>query len=142
MIFEDETEVLRTWFNSTDNESRLLAEWHSMSLKEAMKEKPEESEVPVFRSFVDKLMSLKYQLHEDYHTDRYLRESLLTAVDIQNISDSLNDIVPRNSQQLVNRVENTLSGNGDRHQTHLQVYKYIMEDLRNESMMTSKPRTE
>ena len=108
--FEDGIELLRTWFNSSDKESRILAEWHSLSLTTAIREKPEESEVTIFRSFVDKLMSLQYQLHEDYHTDRYLRDRLMTAVDIPSINESLKDRVPRNAQQLVNRVANRLSG--------------------------------
>lgn len=110
LTFDDGVELLRTWFNSSDKESRLLAEWHSMKLTDAMRETPDAPEVQVFREFVDKLMSLQHQLHEDYHTDRYLRDRLMTAIDIPNISDSLKDRVPRNAHQLVNRVANRLSG--------------------------------
>ena len=87
----------------------MLSEWHSMSLSEAIRDNPDESEVSTFRSFVDKLMSLQHQLHKDYHTDRYLRDRLMTAVDIKEINDSLKDRVPRNAHQLFNRVANRLS---------------------------------
>lgn len=54
-------------------------------------------------------MSTQKQLENCYHGDRYLRDQLMTAIDITSVQDSLKDRVPRGAQQLVNRVANRLS---------------------------------
>lgn len=53
-------------------------------------------------------MSLQKQLDTPYHKDRFLRDRLLTAVDIPNILTTLRDRMPRTSQQAVNRIANQL----------------------------------
>lgn len=106
--FEEVFNLLRTRFNYTDKESRLLAEWHDMTFKNAMQKIQDGSEITVFRSFGSNLTSLQYQLHENYHTDWYLRDQLMTYIDIPNIRDTLKDRVPRTSHQIVRRVASTL----------------------------------
>ena len=106
--FDDAMKTLREWYNSDDKKSRILSKWQSMTLSKAMSNAPEESEVTVFRQFVSKLMSLQHQLDPTYHSDNFLRDRLLTAVDIPAIQATLRDRMPRTSQQAVNRVANQL----------------------------------
>lgn len=74
-----------------------------------MGEKPDDYEITVFRSFVAKLISLQKQRDESYNGDRYIRDRLLTAVDMPLIRDSLRDRVPSTSQKLISSVANRLS---------------------------------
>lgn len=101
--------ILRKWYNSDDRKARILTKWQSMTLLDAMAEDPTESEVTVFRNFVAKLMSLQNQLDITYHTDQFLRDRLLTSVNIPAIQSSLRDRLPRTSQQAINRIANQLS---------------------------------
>lgn len=80
-----------------------------MTLTKSMAEKPSELEVYVFRSFVERLMSFYKQLDHSYHTDGFLCDRHLTAVDIPAIHTTLCDRMPRSSQQAVQRVANQLS---------------------------------
>lgn len=108
-------------FNSTDKESRardissLSIEWNLMSRSEAVKGNPDESEVSYSERFIDKFRSLQYQLHKEYRTERYLRDRLMTEVDInelKEIKDSIMNRIPRNAaHQIENRVANRLPGN-------------------------------
>lgn len=86
-----------------------LGGMEKMSLSEAISEKPEESEVAIFQNFAAKMMGLQHQLHEDYHTDRSLRDCLMKALDLPLIRDALRERVPRTSQKLINRVAGRLS---------------------------------
>lgn len=54
-------------------------------------------------------MAIQKQLDQRYHCDRYLRYSLLTAIDIENIAYSLKGRIHRNSKILINKVENRVS---------------------------------
>ena len=101
--------MLRKWYNSDDRKARILTKWQSMKLSEAMNEDPGESEATVFRKFTAALMSLQNQLDVTYHEDKFLRDRLLTAVDIPSIQSSLRDRLPRTSQQAINRVAIQLS---------------------------------
>lgn len=107
--YEEATQTLRSWYNSDDRKARILTKWQSMLLTEAMAEEPDESEVTIFRKFVAKLTSLQNQLDPTYQTDQFLRDRLLTAVDIPSIQSTLRDRLPRTSQQTINRVANQLS---------------------------------
>lgn len=51
--------------------------------------KPNESEIVVFRIFVARLKSSQNQLDDSYHWCKYLLGRLLNAVDISVIQDSL-----------------------------------------------------
>lgn len=59
--------------------------------------------------FTAQMMQLQKQLDIPYHEDSFLRDQLLTAVDIPGIQTSLRDRIPRTSEQAVNRIENRLS---------------------------------
>ena len=107
--FDNAISMLRKWYNSDDRKARILTKWQSMKLSEAMNEDPKESEATVFRNFTASLMSLQNQLDDTYHDDKFLRDRLLTAVDIPSIQSSLRDRLPRTSQQAINRVAIQLS---------------------------------
>lgn len=74
-----------------------------------MNRSPKESEVTVFRTFLAELMSLQHQLEESYHADKFLRDRLLTTVNISHIQASLRDRLPQKIQKAINRVEIQLS---------------------------------
>lgn len=80
-----------------------------MTLLKAMSDSPEELEVCVFRRFVAVLTSLQKQLDITYHDEKFLRDRLLTAVDIASIQTTLRDRMTMNSRDAVNRVANQLS---------------------------------
>lgn len=109
VTYENGAEMLRSWYNSREKQNRLLTEWREMKLSEAMEEKPDESEVAVYRDFIARLMSIQDQLDESYQGDKFLRDQLLASVDIPKVQGSLRDKIPRSSQQLINRVANHLS---------------------------------
>lgn len=106
--FDSATSLLRKWYNSDEKKARILTEWQSMTLSNYMAKSPKESEVSVFRTFVAKLMSLQKQLDPSYHDDSFLRDRLLTAVDLPAVQVTLRDRMPRSSQQAVNRIANQL----------------------------------
>lgn len=81
--------LLREWYNSDDQKSRILSKWKSMTLTDALCEEPEKSEAEVFRKFVAKLMTLQNQLDTIYHTDQYLHDRLMTAINIPSIQSAI-----------------------------------------------------
>lgn len=107
--YDEAMNLLRKWYNSEDKKARILSKWQGMSLTKAMTDEPEESEVEIFRKFVAKMISLQKQLDDVYHADHFLRDRLLTAVDIPKIQLTLRDRMPRNSQNAIQRVANQLS---------------------------------
>lgn len=80
-----------------------------MKLTKDMRAKKNESEITAFLSFTARIMSVQKQLDTPCHGDRYLRDSLLTAVDVPKIMESLKERMPRSSQKLINRVSNRFS---------------------------------
>lgn len=62
-------------------------EWKRVSLYTEIRKSPNQSEVEVFNSFVAKLSGPQKQLDKYYQQDRYLRDHLLTAIDIASIQD-------------------------------------------------------
>lgn len=74
-----------------------------------MSDRPDSSEVSVFRPFVSKLMSLQKKLDLQNHTDSFLRDRILTAVDLPAIQVAFRDRMLRTSQQAVSRISNQLS---------------------------------
>lgn len=103
--------LLRRRFNSSDKRSRILITWQCLRLTEEFARNPNESQTQVFLDFTAKLMQLQKQLDTPYHADRYLRDKLLTAVDVPHIQTSLRDRIPRTSEQAICRVMNRLSDN-------------------------------
>lgn len=66
-------------------------------------------EIDVFKDFTDDLMSTQQQLHNTYHTERQLRDRLLTAVDVPSLQEIIADRQPRTAHQLIEQVANSLS---------------------------------
>lgn len=95
--YEEAIILLKTWFNSRENQTRLLREWKGMRLTLSMESKPETLEMKVYKSFVGKVMSIQKQLDSSYHGYRYLRDQLMTAIDIPVVQYPLKDRVPRSS---------------------------------------------
>lgn len=67
--------------------SRKWAEWHGMSLNQAMENKPEDvhTKKDLFCTFTERVMSMPHQLQENYRTDRYLRDRLMSAIDVPDV---------------------------------------------------------
>lgn len=74
-----------------------------------MDKAPEQAEVDVFRTFVEKLTSIQQQLDSRYHCDHFLRDRLLTAVDLLTMQSALCDRIPRTAQKVINRMAAKLS---------------------------------
>lgn len=101
--------MLARCFISKEKNSRLSAECHTMSLTLIMEKSADESEVAVFGIFISRLMSLQHQLHNEYHSDRQVRDRLLNVLDIPTGRNLLRDRTLRPAHQLINRVANCLS---------------------------------
>lgn len=101
--YEEDISTLRAWYNSDFIKALILSKWHSMSLIEEMSEYPEKSDLKFFRKSVSNLMSLQYQLDITYRTDQFLRDRLLTSVNIPAIQSTLQDRLSGTSQQDINR---------------------------------------
>lgn len=80
--FEEAIDLLRSWYNRDDRKARMLTNWQSMTLSEAMEHEPNESEVTIFRKFTATLISLQEKLDSSYHSDTFFRNRILTAVNI------------------------------------------------------------
>lgn len=76
-LYEEGIDELRMWFSSTERQTRLLSEWNSMRLTDAMEQNPKKSEMETFKAFVDRATELQHQLHSSYHEDRQLRDRSL-----------------------------------------------------------------
>lgn len=76
-----------------------------------MRKRPEVSEVQVFNDFVAALTGIQNQLDHDYHHDRYLRDSCLTAIDIPSSQEPLRYLMPRDAQRVIQRTIRRLSDN-------------------------------
>lgn len=80
-----------------------------MRLTLEMESYPESSEITGSCLFVGKFMGIQKQLDTFYDGDRFLRDELMTAIDIPTVHDSLKYRIPRGAQQLLNSVPNNLS---------------------------------
>lgn len=78
-------------------------------------------------------MSLQNQLDPSYHTDQFLRDILLTAVDIPHIQASLRDRLPRASQQAIIRMAIKLSESNKSAESSM-VYEAKEDDEANYSL--------
>lgn len=99
--FKAATNILRSWYNSDDRRSRILGRWQDMRLAISLGRDPDEFQVTVFRKFVVDLISLQKQLDTYYHDDHFLRDRLLTSIDIPLVQAAFKDRLPRNSQQAI-----------------------------------------
>lgn len=126
--FEQGMELLRSWYNSADKQGRLLTEWHGMSLTWSMEDRPDESQKTGFRSFAAHLVSLQNKLEKGYHTDRYLRDRLMSAVDIPEMQNALRDGVTPTSHPIINRVANRMSTRKGSHRNEAHIARQEEED--------------
>lgn len=109
--YDQAFQYLRDWYNWSGKHTRILIKWQLMTLSKSMTESPTQSEEEVFRNFVAKIMSLQMQLNSKYHMYTFLRDRLLTAVDISAIQIALRDRLSRTSNQDVNRLADQLAHN-------------------------------
>lgn len=107
--YQEALDELRSWFSSAERQTRLLREWNTMRLTEALSRADGKSEQDVFREFVDRATAIQQQLHVSYHDDRQLRDMLQISVDIPDIQQALADRQPRTTHQLVERVATRLA---------------------------------
>ena len=107
--YQEVIEDFRNWYTSEEQRSRLLLLWQKPSLTDAMRQDPERSELEVFRKLVDKLTSIQRQLHPSYREDRFLRDQLIIAADINQLSNSLREKIPKSAQEAINRIASQLS---------------------------------
>lgn len=73
-----------------------------------MEESPDLLKVAVLSTFVAKLMAMQLQLDPQYQSATFLRDRLITAVDIPLLQTALRDRFIRKSKQAVNLVANQL----------------------------------
>lgn len=99
--YENEKALLQSRYNIADKKSRVLLEWKGMSLTNGMRKRAEASEVQLFNDFVAALTRLQKQLDHDYHHYRYLRDRLVTDIDIHSIQEPLRDRMPRDTQRVI-----------------------------------------
>lgn len=107
--FSKDMKILCSWYKWNDHKSRILIKWQSMNITNAISNELEESEISLFRKFVTKFRALQNSLDNNYHTNQFLRDRLLTSIDIPSIKYTLRDRVIAKSQQAVHRIANQLS---------------------------------
>lgn len=107
--YEEAIIGLRLWYNNADKRARILKKWLSLHLTEKFMNTPDDFEAGTFQKFVTKLMSLQKQLNRKYHSNRCLRDRLMTAIDIPSIQASMRVLIPRTEQQPTNLIVNRLS---------------------------------
>lgn len=86
----------------------ILTKWQGMRLSEEMAKKPDESEISVFRTFIEKIVTLQKQLDSRYQGDGFLIDQLLSSIGISEIQDSVKDIIPLKSSNYICRIANRL----------------------------------
>lgn len=107
--FDGIREKLFDFYNSEEQRNRVLLQWQTMKLSDAMKENAQKSEVEVFRAFFFKLSTLQKQLSANYQHDNLLRDQLVIACDIDRVQQSLCERVPKTAQEAMNRIATFLS---------------------------------
>lgn len=108
-VYDDEVSQMQSWYTRNGKIACILTAWKTMTLSKAMDEGPTSSDVSVLRKFLSRLMSQQMRLYKTYHSDIFLRDILLTAVDETSMKTNLRDRMPRSSHQAVNRVITILS---------------------------------
>lgn len=107
--YDEAVKALQNCYNNTVNRARNLTKWWSPQLAEKVSNNPDTSEVEILRRFVARLMSLQKQLTRVITTTKFLRDPLMTAVDIPSVQVVLRDRIICTTQQLANRIANFLS---------------------------------
>lgn len=107
--YKDAIGALPDWYRNSDGRSKILTKWQSMWFTEENGRNSKNSEVEVFRTFVAKLMSPQKQLGPSYHRHRFLRDWLMTTIEIPPFQILLWDRIPIPAQQLANLIANSLS---------------------------------
>jgi hypothetical protein len=89
MNFEDIFQALRDEFTSEGQRNQLLQIWKNDSLRGAMRNEPDNSEVEVFKNICRVCSTTQRQLHESFHDDRFLNDQIFIAVEVPEIERSL-----------------------------------------------------
>lgn len=79
-----------------------------MRLTEELSENTDASVVEVFWEFVATLMSLLKQVDMSYHDDNFLRDRLITAVNMPSIQAAFQNPILRTGQQPAHRIVNRI----------------------------------
>lgn len=74
-----------------------------------MEERPEHSQMFVFLRFAAFILGLQHHLQKDYHTDRCLRNRLMSGIHIPDIQHAFRDRSPRTCHQHMNPVTKRFS---------------------------------
>lgn len=83
--FEKFLDLLRSWYNLRDKQARSFTEWHYMSLTTSVEDKPDTFQMTVARNVVLRFLHMQQQLQEDYRTDRYFRDRVMSEIYIPQI---------------------------------------------------------
>lgn len=103
-----EIEALRSWFSSTEKKTRLISEWITIRITDALCKSSDKTKIEVFKTFVGRATAIKQHLHNSYHYDRQIRKIILVSDDIPRIQEALGDRQTRTTHQLVKRVANRI----------------------------------
>lgn len=106
--YEDFIGVPRMWYKNVDKRLRIIIKWQSMRFTRELMNGRNKAEVDVSRKLFAELMSLQKQLNLSYHSDRFPRDQLMTAVDISAVQIALRESIRRRTQQLTNGITNGL----------------------------------
>ena len=107
--FEKIVAALNAEFTSEEQRNRLLRVWQRTSLVENMRNRPEKSEVMVFKNMCRTLSTTQRQLHKSYYHDNFLRDQILVATDVEELDRSLREKIPKNSHEAIQRIANLMS---------------------------------
>lgn len=108
--YDDAIQGLMSWYTSEEQRTRLLREWQDARLSTWMRRSPDKSELAVFRDLSATLARIQRQLHVDYRKDRFLKDQLVAAADIEHVSRALKEKAPLTAHEASQRIASLLSG--------------------------------
>ena len=107
--YDDAITMLKEWFTSEEQMTRLLQQWREITLSAWFRKYPDKSQSDVFRLLCEKLTSIQRQLHSDYRNPRFLRDQLIAAADIPNVRRALKEHVPKTAHDAIQKIASLLS---------------------------------
>ena len=96
-------------FTSDEQRSRLLTIWQKTSLSAEFDRNPDSSQLAVFKSVCRLLKRTQRQLHVRYHEDIFLKDQLVQAADIPDITRSMLEKPPQTAHEAQERIAALLS---------------------------------
>lgn len=100
--------LLAYYFNE-EHQKRKLIMWQSLHLSDMFSQNADKSELEVFTSLVDKLISIQGQLSVEYQSDNILRDELMRSTYLPRITQPLRERIPATSLDARNRIATFLS---------------------------------